>query len=190
MKEAKEEIMKANQAKRQISQEGTDYDDDEGGNADHLESSIQHPIGFFNGEPFEKRLRKWLIECLKQRGVYLKENEFYDRIYRDCTDPDTDILEIEADILHFFNHFGVTHYVSAIVLGGLEYSVLTEKEYEKKVTMGGKASINAYSYGGLESSGKQSRYSKLVMKSSVRKQIGKIENDKVSRHNEAVINWV
>ena len=189
VKEVKKAIIEANKTNRQISQEDTDNDESDGGGKADNESSIQHPIGFFNGEPFEKRLRKWLIECLKHRGVDLKENEFYDRIYRDCTDPNKDILEIEADILHFFNHFGVTHYVSAIVLGGLEYSVFTEKEYERKVTMGGKASISAHSYGGLESSAKQSHYSKLLMKSSVRKQIGKIENDKVSRRNEAVIGY-
>ena len=191
VKEAKEEIIKANQTRRHITQiqEDTDDNEFEGGNAESPESSIQNPTGFFNGGPFEKRLCKWLMECLKQRGIDLKENEFYDRIYKDCTDPDKDILEIEADILHFFNHFGVTHYVSAIVLGGLQYSVLTEKEYEKKITMGGKASISAQSYGGLDASGKQSHYTKLVMKSSERKQIGKIDNDKVLRRDEAVIGY-
>ena len=47
----------------------------------------------------------------------------------DC-DKETKLLE--KDIDHFIEHFGVTHYVSAIELGALHFTVLTEAEYEKK----------------------------------------------------------
>ena len=203
---------------------------------------------FFNGEPFENRLCKWLWDCLEHRGVPISGNktneELYEWICKRCKhESDRNRVQIDAGqedgeqggtqqdgaaqsgalqdveaqsgsqqdvglqggpgqlqggadsngcvswiedyIDHFIKHFGVTHYVSAIEIGALEYSVLTEKEYEKRVAAGGNASLTSQLYGGIEVSAKQTHLKKFKLRSSERKQIGKILNDKVEV--EAVI---
>ena len=67
---------------------------------------------------------------------------------------------LEKDIDHFIEHFGVTHYVSAIELGALRFSVLTEEEYEKKVAASGSASLNSMLYGGVDMSASHSNKKK------------------------------
>ena len=189
VKEAKQEIIKA---KKQPDQEIFDYNEDEDESLSPSESPIQKTMGhgFFNSESFEKRLCEWLIESLKYRGITLKENQsLHDRIYEDCKSADEDILGIENDIFHFINHFGVTHYISSIELGGLEYSVITEREHEKQVTVGGEGAISTHSYGGLESSARQTFQLRRKMKFSERKQIGKIKNDQVLNDDEEVIGY-
>ena len=182
---------------------------------------------FFNGEPFENRLCKWLLDCLEHRGVPCSDNktneELYEWIRKRCkhesgsngdaeqdvgaqggpgalqdvglqggpgqlqggADSNECVSWIEEYIDHFIKHFGVTHYVSAIEIGALEYSVLTEKEYEKRVAAGGNASLTSQLYGGIEVSAKHTHLKKFKLRSSERKQIGKILNDKVEV--EAVI---
>ena len=191
VKEAKEDIL---EAKTQFDEESSDYNESEE-ESDTSPSPTQSPIqkatghGFFNSESFEKRLCEWLVESLKYRGISLKENQtLRDRIYEDCKSADEDILGIENDIFHFLNHFGVTHYISSIELGGLEYRVITEREHEKNVTVGGEGSIT-HSYGGMESSARQTLKLKRKMKLSERKRIGKIENDQVFNDDEEVIGY-
>ena len=89
--------------------------------------------------PFETRLCKWLRNCLILRGVSLTDSppeQFctatINNENKSLIDCDKETKLLEKDIDHFIEHFGVTHYVSAIELGALRFSVLTEKEYEKK----------------------------------------------------------
>lgn len=138
----------------------------------------------FNGEPFEKRLCEWLTNCLKHRGKpSIAGKSLQDRIREEG-----DSLEIKEDIQRVVEHFGITHYVSAIELGGLEYSVLTEKEYDKKAKVGANISLDALAYGGLQTSASVMEANKRTRSMSERKQIGKITDHKfVAREDEAVI---
>ena len=97
-------------------------------------------------------------------------------IRQNC-ERETELSLIEKDIYHFVKHFGVTHYVSAIELGGLEYSVLTEKEYEKRVAASGNASLTSQFYGGMEASVKRSHQKIFRLRSSERKMIGKSQKE-------------
>lgn len=108
--------------------------------------------------PFEIRLCRWLCECLEHRGIrargvephelmFLKiEREGEDKGKR-LIDSEYETNELQEDITHFIRHLGVTHYVSAIELGGLNFRVLTEKEYERKISLSGSASLNSKLYG-------------------------------------------
>ena len=124
-------------------------------------ASKQHDI------PFEGSLCKWLAECLEHRGIRamgitnpyellnleLKEGSEKRRLI----ESDEHAKLIKEGIRHFIEHLGVTHYVSAIELGGLHFSILTEKEYEKKVAASGNASLNSQLYGGIEATATHSR---------------------------------
>ena len=149
-----------------------------------------------NLEPFEERLSKWLLDCSGLRKASLLaltgsgqscKHILYDLIHKNYKSESEDILGIEANINSFVHHFGVTHYVSAIELGGLQYTVLTESQYGRRVAAGGAVSLNALAYAGLEVSGKTSQTKKMLDMMLECKEIGKIEDKKVKRENEAVI---
>ena len=95
------------------------------------------------------------------------------------------------DITHFIRHLGVTHYVSAIELGGLNFRVLTEKEYERKISLSGSASLNSKLYGAIEATSSKTNIWKFKSKREERKMIGKItrneEREVVNEEDEAVI---
>ena len=148
--------------------------------------------------PFETRLCKWLRNCLILRGVRLTDSppeQFctatINNENKSLIDCDKETKLLEKDIDHFIEHFGVTHYVSAIELGALRFSVLTEKEYEKKVAASGSASLNSKLYGGLEVSASHSNKKSAKTHHSERKEIGKLtkdgEREKVDEKDEAVI---
>ena len=152
--------------------------------------------------PFESRLCQWLCECLEHRGIradgmqphelmFLKiEREGEDKGKR-LIDIEEEALQLQDDITHFIRQLGVTHYVSAIELGGLNFSILTEKEYERKIAMSGSASLNSKLYGGIEATASKSNLFKFKSKREERKMIGKItkneEREVVYRKDEAVI---
>ena len=137
---------------------------------------------------FEQRLCEWLIDCLSIRGYHLQTNEeLYDLIRSKCKNEDDDILEIEEDLEHFVEQFGVTHYVSAIVLGGLDYEELNGKEFVKHAGGGGNVSVDTGAYGAVRASAKATKSSSSSRSMSTHKQIGKIASNKVARDDEAVI---
>ena len=137
---------------------------------------------------FTERLCRWLVDCLKLRGVpevCSKTNPFE---FINSHRGEAYILEIEAGIKAFVDHFGITHYVSAIELGGLSYKLLTEEQYEKHVAVGGQATLTAMAYGGLAASAKHSHQKKRSEKWSEYKKIGKIGEDGIVKEkDEAVI---
>ena len=140
--------------------------------------------------PFEERLCKWLVDCLKLRGVPVGcyKTNLFEFINGNSHRGEAYILEIEAGIKAFVNHFGITHYVSALELGGLSYKLLTEKQYERRVAVGGQAALTAMAYGGLEASAKHSHQKKRSEKWSEYKKIGKIGDDGIVKEkDEAVI---
>ena len=150
--------------------------------------------------PFESRLCKWLLDCLEHRGVKTKGKTLYQLLFTKTEgkggpspiiDSDEKTRELEEDITHFVQFLGVTHYVSAIELGGLHFSILTEKEYEKKVSASGNASLNSQLYGAIEASAKQSQLRKFKSRHTERKMIGRItktgDREVVKDTDEAVI---
>ena len=152
--------------------------------------------------PFEIRLCRWLCECLEHRGIrargvephelmFLKiEREGEDKGKR-LIDSEEETNELQEDITHFIRHLGVTHYVSAIELGGLNFRVLTEKEYERKISLSGSASLNSKLYGAIEATSSKSNIWKFKSKRQECKMIGKItrneEREVVNEEDEAVI---
>lgn len=158
---------------------------------DEKESGKPQPLGMKQlsvekDETFEDRLRNWLSHRLEDRGYQSTWNlqELF------CED---DKYGIKEDVKHFVQHFGVTHYVSSIELGALEYSVLTQKEYHQKAKVGANASLDALVHGGLQTSAKVTKTSILTKKVSEEKKIGKITDDDeskckvVRKKDEAVI---
>ena len=148
---------------------------------------------------FETRLCKWLKKCLGNRGICLDESpdeELCLACIKDkgsLIEDDEQTGELEEDINSFIKHFGVTHYVSAIELGALQFSVLTENQYEKKLAASGSSSFSSL-FGGAEASASLSKSSATKMSHSERKEIGKIKKDgdngdteKVEECDEAVI---
>ena len=151
---------------------------------------------------FESRLCQWLCECLEHRGIratgmqphelmFLKiETEGDDKGKR-LVDIEEETLQLQEDITHFIRQLGVTHYVSAIELGGLNFRILSEKEYERKIALSGSASLNSKLYGGIEATASKSNLFKFKSKREERKVIGKITKNKerevVYRKDEAVI---
>ena len=152
--------------------------------------------------PFEIRLCGWLCECLELRGIrargvkpqelmFLKiEKEGEDKGKR-LIDSEEETRQLQEDITHFIRQLGVTHYVSAIELGGLNFRVLTEKEYERKIALSGSASLNSKLYGAIEATSSKTNIWKLKSKREERKMIGKITRNKereiVYPKDEAVI---
>ena len=139
---------------------------------------------------FEKRLCSWLLdrECLKQRGEPV---ECLDKYISDkcALDPEKELEKIVEDIEHFVHHFGVTHYVSAIELGGLEYQELSGKEYHQYAGVSSNASVTSPASGGVQASAKMSCTKKSGRFKKDRKKVGRInfEDEKVTEENEAVI---
>ena len=98
---------------------------------------------------------------------------------------------IMTNIKKFVEHFGITHYVSAIELGALEYKVVTEKEYGKRVTGGAAMSLNVPVKGGAQAEAKVAKTTQWFRHTSEMRQIGRITGKgnemRVILSDEAVI---
>ena len=148
----------------------------------HMESpqlSTQDSEALDEKLTFEERLCRWLDRNNPSQPVE-------DRI---CFEREKG--KILKDIQQFIQQFGITHYVSAIELGGLEYRVVTEKEYGSQAMGEAKASIAAPGYGGAEAGAKVAKESEWSKHTSEMKQIGRITGKdnlkKVTLADEAVI---
>ena len=128
---------------------------------------------------FEERLCRWLD----------RENPPHPVEDRICFEREKG--KIQKDIQQFIRQFGTTHYVSAIELGGLEYRVITEKEYGMQAMGEAKASVAAPAYGGAETAAKLAKEYEWSKHTSEFKQIGRItgkdNKKKVTLADEAVI---
>ena len=161
---------------------------------------------------FEERLYSWLLDCLNHRGrepvvcldKYIRDNcvaeKYYcdkcaaekenrDKCVADGCVAKRELEKIVEDIEHFIHYFGVTHYVSAIELGGLEYQELTSKEYHQHAGMSSNASVTSPVHGGVEASTKTSHTKRSGKFKKDRKKVGRInfKDEKVTEENEAVI---
>ena len=148
--------------------------------------------------PFEVQLCKWLAECLEHRGIHVSGASLTELLYKETPAGQKRLINdveqtnsLEEDISRFVEHLGITHYVSAIELGGLRFRIVAEKEYEKKISADGSASVNTKLYGGLEVSVEHSRSNNSKSSHVQRKMIGRItekgDQQVVMREDEAVI---
>ena len=139
---------------------------------------------------FEERLCWWLLHCL-QRQTYDSHR------YSVCTLQELIHLahgdargeelfdEIQRFLDYFVQEFKITHYVSAIELGALEYRELTWREFVHQAKVSSNTSVTAAVYGGAEASAKQ-KFTKTVKSHNYEmKKIGTMKEDKV--REEAVI---
>ena len=143
----------------------------------HCASFIEEVLAITEGTSFEERLISWVKLCLKSNGY-------------DCDSPTEDQKqkmseEIENLLDRFVQEFGVTHYVSSIELGALEYQEQTSSEFLHSAKFKSSASVTAATYGGAEASITQKITKATKQKRSEWKRIGVMENDVVTK--EAVI---
>ena len=140
------------------------------------------------GSTFEERLGFWIKNCLKRQGYHCPSSEnFQDMIHsphlESISRPMVQVIKSFLD--HFVREFGVTHYVSAIELGALEYKELTSKEFYNRAKLSSKASLTAATYGGAEASTSHTFTKSKKSEKSERKKIGVMSKEKVAE--EAVI---
>jgi hypothetical protein len=145
---------------------------------------------------FDSRLCAWLTHCLRDSGKSIPAGTPLHKVLvkgksDQLIDSEECMTQLQLYVFNFIRYVGVTHYICAIELGALEFSILTEKEYENKVSASGNASLNTQLYGGLEASAKWSHFRKFKAQHTERKTIGKMtkEGDKdiVKEKDEAVI---
>ena len=108
-----------------------------------------------------------------------------------CSAGEKEKEKVMKDIQQFIRQFGITHYVSAIELGGLEYRVVTEREYGMQAMGEVNASVAVPGYGGAEAAAKLVKKDMWFKCTSEMKQIGRITGEKnkkkVTPPDEAVI---
>ena len=158
----------------------------------HAEEVRQKPhhLTMHFGATFEERLCSWLLHCLQRHSYHHHNAEsLQELIHIHALDgePEGDKLfeEIRKYLNHFVQEFKITHYVSAIELGALEYRELTWKEFVHQAKISSKASVTAATYGGAEASATQKFARSLRNENYEMKKIGVMKDDKVME--EAVI---
>ena len=150
-----------------------------------------HPVTMHFGATFEERLCSWLLHCLQRLSYHHHNVESLQELIHihalDGEPPEGDKLfeEIQKYLDHFVQEFKITHYVSAIELGALEYRELTWKEFVHQAKVSSKASVTAATYGGAEASATQKIARAERSKNYEMKKIGVMRDDKVMQ--EAVI---
>ena len=196
---AKETIREMDKEQRQLEKAITFSRDKNSNDTDQNSEDCPNHVNLF-----ETRLCMWLNDCLRHRGIAANADNLYQLLDttikkghpdKKLIDDDEQTRRLEEDIRNFVEHIGVTHYISAIELGGLRFSILTEQEYEKKVAASGSASLNSMLYGGVEAQIKNSFIRRSKSRRTERKQIGKITRtgegedarEVVERKDEAVI---
>ena len=149
---------------REVSEDGEDAVEEEAAHSDEVEE-----------EPtFEERLAKWVLERLhpewegdgsatavfKEWFENNKHAETLKKMYDMC--------------LEFVRTFHVTHYVSSVDLGALEYSVITEEDYLREIGLAGSFGLEDVVATVLKTKGKYSV--RRTHTSSRIKRVGLIKN--------------
>ena len=132
--------------------------------------------------PFEERLSKWIVDKIVQdKGAKLNCN--LEDFISKSNEKEKRLILLLCD--QFVKHFKITHYVSTIELGALEYSVFSETEFNSSIGGGGVLGVEKIAT--LSVSGNRSSH--RFRKASEVKMIGKISDGKVGRgtHDEAVV---
>lgn len=142
---------------------------------------------------FEEAISAWILkEICDRKGLKADKNEagmkensvtFLNKYLQDASKEEISL--IVDDCSEFIRSFGVTHYVSSIVLGASEHTVMTESEYSTIVKEG--CNVSAAQIASAQQ--KLSLKSKSSKTTSAKQYLGKMVDDKVERNSgdEAVI---
>ena len=144
------------------------------------------------GLTFEEKLAKWVLERLHRDGesdgplhehmrairggaspIVIFEEWFEQVSPNEHADKLKQIYELCHDFVSFFH---VTHYVSALELGALEYSAMTEEDYLRQAGAAGSFGLEQVVSAALTSKGSFSRSSHKTRKHSQVKRVGLIRN--------------
>ncbi len=172
----------------------------EGGENIPLRVLSDESIPLKNNETFEEFVSEWILKRIKKRekfGILSMQSQDATTVGEKGTEPIQELHDytskaskeerkiILGDCDNFIRFFGITHYVSSITLGAMEYQVLTEEDYDNLVSMG--ANISAMSMATV--GGKVSSKRSQSKKTNLTHQIGKIRDQRAARgtYDEAVI---
>ena len=143
---------------------------------------------------FEKTLYSWIFKRIHGRqGKKRPPGETLDQYLCELqSDPESpelkeELKEIMKDCKLFVKNLGITHYVSSIELGALEYNVYTGRSRQMRLGAGAEVGAGQMAEGGI--SGLTEKWS--FQTSRHQHEIGKIVNGTVKRNttNEAVIGF-
>ena len=133
--------------------------------------------------PFEERLSKWIVDKIVQdKGAKLDCN--LEDFISKSNEKEKRLILLLCD--QFVKHFKITHYVSTIELGAVEYRVFSETDFNSTIGAGGTLGIEKL----VNLSLSHKRTSRRFRKASDVKTIGKITAEgRVGRgtHDEAVV---
>ena len=149
---------------REVSEDGEDAVEEEAAHSDEVEE-----------EPtFEERLAKWVLERLHPEwegdgsAIAVFKEWFENNKHAETLKKMYDMC------LEFVRTFHVTHYVSSVDLGALEYSVITEEDYLREIGLAGSFGLEDVVATVLKTKGKYSV--RRTHTSSRIKRVGLIKN--------------
>ena len=149
---------------REVSEDGEDAVEEEAAHSDEVEE-----------EPtFEERLAKWVLERLHSEwegdgSAIAVFKEWFEN------NKHVETLKKMYDMcLEFVRTFHVTHYVSSVDLGALEYSVITEEDYSREIGLAGSLGLEDVVAAVLKTKGRYT--SERTHTSSRIKRVGLIKN--------------
>ena len=144
---------------------------------------------------FEENLANWFLRRIKDREIKSegseedrvpdvdKQSALLNLVYK-LNDPGC-ISSIYNDCKSFISHIGITHYVSAIKLGALEYHYVTSRTEQKRLAVSTSKEAGSLARAGLSRlSEKHSSF-----KGEERQKIGRIDSEKEEVTKEAVIGF-
>ena len=143
------------------------------GGEDPVEEDVAHSDEVGKDPTFEERVAKWVLEELHpewegDRSAIAVFKEWFEN------QSDATLIDIYKMCLEFVRTFQVTHYVSSVDLGALEYSVITKEEYVREMGLTGSLGLEDVVAAVLKTKGKYT--SKKKHKSSHIKKVGLIRN--------------
>lgn len=155
------------------------HGDEETGETEPAKKEVQSSIPQESDRPFETRLRDWLTECCENREHNSQTNDRH---------------QLQTDVKHFVKSVGITHYISAVELGAYEYRKVSKKERDVQKGAGANVSLDALTYGAIETSANVKSTKKRSKEKSEQLKLGRITRDKskkwhVTKKNEAVIGY-
>ena len=139
-----------------------------------VEEGAAHSDDIEEEPTFEERLAKWVLERLHPEwegdgsAIAVFKEWFEDN------NSDQTLEDMYTKCLEFVRTFHVTHYVSLVDLGALEYRVITEEEYSREIGLAGSLGLEDVVAAVLKTKGRYT--SERTHTSSRIKRVGHIKN--------------
>ena len=141
---------------------------------DPVEEEVAHSNEVEEEPTFEERLAKWVLERLYPEW---EGDKMATAVFKEWFENNkhAETLKKMYDMcLEFVRTFHVTHYVSSVDLGALEYSVITEEDYSREIGLAGSFGLEDVVAAVLKTKGKYSV--RRTHTSSRIKRVGLIKN--------------